>query len=256
MEKKAIEGITISIIFAFLWIPMGQTSFLIEHWMKLGTFLLPILFFIAVTFQERGTEESFRAPKFFGLLLFGAYLIHQFEEHWIDLFGNEYAFQGSINSLVQSVLSSSPDQNGPLTAEAIFVINTSLVWLVATIAIWQAPQRVFPTFALASIVIINALVHILGGVLTLSYNPGLLTSILVFVPLAMLAYLRIPARRAVLLISIVWATLAHIIMGVGMMASTWWGLISPLTYYAVLIAWSVLPFAISVAAPRKFLEDN
>ncbi|MEL7548151.1 MAG: HXXEE domain-containing protein [Pseudomonadota bacterium] len=256
MAIKTIEGIAISIIFAFLWIPVGQIPFLIEHWMKLGTFVLPMLFFIAITFQEPGNEEWFRAPKLLGLFLFGAYLIHQFEEHWIDVFGNEYAFQGSINSLVQRVLSSSPDKNGPLTAEAIFVINTSLVWLVAAIAIWQAPQRVFPTLALASIVIINAFVHIAGGVLTLSYNPGLLTSIIVFVPLATLTYLRIPARQAALLLSIVWAVLAHIIMAVGMMASTWWGLISPRIYYAILITWSVLPFAVSVVAPRKFLYEE
>lgn len=256
MAKKGIEGLTISIIFAFLWVPIGQTPFLVEHWMKLGTFVLPMLLFMMITFQEPEIEKRFRAPRFLALLLFSAYLTHQFEEHWIDLFGNEYAFQGSINSLVERVISSSPDQTGPLTAEAIFVINTSLVWMVAVIAIWQAPQRVFPTLALAAIVIINAFVHIAGGVFTLSYNPGLLTSILVFVPLATLTYLRIPARRVALLLSIVWAILAHIIMGAGMMASTRWGLISPLTYYAVLIAWSVFPFAISVATPRKFLEDQ
>ncbi|MEL6416855.1 MAG: HXXEE domain-containing protein [Pseudomonadota bacterium] len=251
MTKNAVEGIALLIVFAFLWIPIGQTPFLVEHWMKLGTFLLPMLFFIALTFHGPISATSFRAPKFLALLLFAAYLIHQFEEHWIDLFGNEYAFQGSINSLVQRVLSFSPSQTGPLTAEAIFVINTSLVWLVAAVAIWQAPQRIFPTFALAAIVIINALVHIVVGVSTLSYNPGLLSSILVFIPLATFTYWRIPARRTVLLVSLVWGILAHMIMGVGMMASTWWELISPLNYYAVLIAWSILPFALSIAARRE-----
>ena len=255
MTTKTVQGFAILIVFVLLWIPAGQSTFLISHWMKLGTLMLPLLLFVAFKSHEPGREPRYRSPGFVAILLLAAYLIHQFEEHWIDVLGNQYAFQGSINALVQNALVPPPDQIGPLTEEAIFFINTSLVWLVAAIAIWQAPERTFPTLALAAIVIVNGIVHIAGSILTLKYNPGLLTSVLIFVPFAILAYMVIPARRAVTFLSVAWAVSAHIIMAIGMMASTWWGLISPPVYYAILVAWSVLPLALSMAAPRK-LEDK
>ncbi|MEM6651212.1 MAG: HXXEE domain-containing protein [Pseudomonadota bacterium] len=244
MSKKTVEGLLILIVFAALWVPFGQTDFLITHWMKVGSMMLPFIIFIAVAFQTPKQTISIGGPKAVALALLAAYILHQHEEHWIDIFGNVYAFQGSINALVASISTPPPGQTGPLTAEAIFVINTSLVWLVGLIAIWQAPERRFPSLALAAIVLVNALVHIAGSIVTVSYNPGLLTSILVFLPIAFWAYLRLAGKRNLVLLSLAWAVLAHIIMGLGMMASTWWGLIAPLSYYFVLVVWSLVPLAV------------
>ena len=63
------------------------------------------------------------------------------------------------------------------------MINTSLVWLVGVLAIWRSPKHLFPLIAMASIIVVNGIVHLLAGVVKFQYNPGLLTSIIIFIPL-------------------------------------------------------------------------
>jgi len=231
--------------FAFLWLPLGQHGFLYEHWMKLGTFMMPFLIFAALSFGSQLGPANIKSPKFIALALLCAYLIHQFEEHWIDVFGSVYAFQASVNAIIATLTNGPADPTRPLTAEGIFVINTSLVWLVGFIAIATAPNRVFPTLCMAGIVLVNGLVHIAGALAFAAYNPGLLTSIAVFVPFSIAAYIWIGAPRGRVAASIVWAVLGHVIMGLGLMASAVWGTIMPLVYYALLVGWSLLPGSLS-----------
>jgi hypothetical protein len=104
-----------------------------------------------------------------------------------------------------------------------------------------APQNVFPTLAMIAITLTNGLVHIASAIVQLAYNPGLLTSLLLFLPMSWIAFRVIPARRSQKVLALAWAALAHILMALGMMASTWWGVISPQIFYISLIAWSLLP---------------
>ncbi|MEM7701286.1 MAG: HXXEE domain-containing protein [Pseudomonadota bacterium] len=232
--------------FAFLWLPLGQHGFLYEHWMKLGTFMMPFLIFAAFSFGSPQGPAGIKRPKLIALALLCAYLIHQFEEHWIDVFGNVYAFQASVNGIISSLTNGPADPTRPLTAEGIFVINTSLVWLAGFIAIGTAPNRMFPTLCMAGIVLVNGLVHIAGALAFFTYNPGLLTSIVVFVPFSIAAYIWIGAPKSRVVASIVWAVLGHVIMGLGLMASAVWGTITPLVYYALLVGWSLLPGSLSI----------
>ena len=158
--------------FAFLWLPLGQHGFLYEHWMKFGTFMMPFLIFAALSFGSQLGPAAIKSPKFIALALLCAYLIHQFEEHWIDVFGNVYAFQASVNGIIATLTEGPADPTRPLTAGGIFVINTSLVWLVGFIAIGTAPNRVFPTLCMAGIVLVNGLVHIAGTHAFSAYTPG------------------------------------------------------------------------------------
>ncbi|MEO0419767.1 MAG: HXXEE domain-containing protein [Pseudomonadota bacterium] len=258
--SNGLSAAALSIGFAFLWVPLGQHGFLYEHWMKLGTFMMPFLIFAALSFGSQLGPAVIKSSKFIALALLCAYLIHQFEEHWIDVFGNVYAFQASVNAIIATLTNGPADPTRPLTAEGIFVINTSLVWLVGFIAIATAPNRVFPTLCMAGIVLVNGLVHIAGALAFSAYNPGLVTSIVVFLPLSIAAYIWIGAQRGRVVASIVWAILGHVIMGLGLMASGVWGAITPQAYYALLVGWSLLPGLLSakgafedgsVAAPSK-----
>ncbi len=241
VAKSTLAGLAIAAAFACLWAPLGQEAFLHAHWMKVGTFMAPFLVFAALTFRADDAGAMARDAKLIALGLLVLYIAHQFEEHWIDVFGTPYAFQESVNGLVRAVTGAPSDRPGPLSVEAIFVINTSLVWLVGVLAVWRAPGHVFPTLAMAAIVLVNAVAHIASGLASFSYNPGLLTSVVLFLPGALLAYRALGASRRLVILSLAWAVLAHVIMVAGMMASTWWGVIAPEAYFAALIIWSIVP---------------
>ncbi|MEM9816370.1 MAG: HXXEE domain-containing protein [Cyanobacteria bacterium P01_D01_bin.6] len=76
----------------------------------------------------------------------------------------------------------------PLSPEAIYIINTSLVGLVGALEIWRSPKRVFTSLAMAGITLVNGISHIVVGIATQADNPGLLTAIVSFLPLAIAFY--------------------------------------------------------------------
>ena len=245
MKNQKLAFSSIVLLFFMLWAPLGQYEFLIEHWMKIGTYAVPFILLMFFSSRAKQTDSVYSDIKLMAVLLLVAYIIHQFEEHWIDFLGHQYAFYGDVNQLLLTVLDASSEAVRPLTPEAIFVINTSLVWLVGTIAIWRSPKHVFATLAMAGITLVNGISHILMGIAQQSYNPGLLTAVVLFLPLAIAFYRNVlttkSASKVQVIASIVWSILAHIIMVAGLLAANWFELMPETAYFAMLIAWSVIP---------------
>ncbi|MEO0911886.1 MAG: HXXEE domain-containing protein [Pseudomonadota bacterium] len=231
--------------FTMLWLPVGQYPFLIDHWMKIGTFMAPFLLLVAFAFKQPKSEKASIDFRLASLILLVAYIVHQFEEHWIDIFGNVYAFQGHVNAVLLGALDAPAGAEWPLTKEVIFFINTSLVWLVAALAIWSAPRHVFPALAMMGIVLVNAVAHINTTVTGGGYNPGLLTSLVIFLPLSLTFYVKSVrsglASLKEVLASVLWAVLAHVVMIAGVLGANWFNLFPEQVYYVLLILWSIVP---------------
>lgn len=236
------------LLFAMLWLPLGQYPFMLDHWMKLGTYAVPFLLIGAFTFYEKAPIQPGETLKFIAILFFIAYVLHQFEEHWIDLTGKYYAFYTYNNNLIHGILGASPDAPKPLSKASVYVINTSLVWLVALNGLLRAPRHVFPLMAMAGITLVNALVHILAGVRTFTYNPGLLSSIVIFLPLYFWTFgymTRLQKRfRKQLYMGLLWAFLAHVLMVGGLLAANWFHWIPEWVYFVLLIFWSLVPLGL------------
>ncbi len=244
-DSRLVFGSTL-LLFGMLWLPLGQYDFLIDHWMKIGTYAVPFLLIGVFSFSTRDhSKNRIQQFRFIGVLLLIAYIIHQFEEHWVDLYGNYYAFYDFNNDFIRSNLGASDSTVIPLTKEAIFMINTSLVWLVGALAIWFSPRNRFPLIAMGSIIVVNGFVHILAGLIKLQYNPGLVTSIIIFLPLYFwfVNYLlkRSKSYKPQILGGLAWAFLAHVIMVAGLLMANWFHLFPELVYFIVLIIWSILP---------------
>lgn len=248
------SGLALTLAFLMLWVPLGQHEFLLPHWMKVGTFMAPFLVFAAISFRDE-TKSFPQDLRFIALMLLVAYIAHQFEEHWVDVFGRHYAFQDSVNNLLRTAMGEPADRPGPMTPETVFVINTSLVWFVGALAVWRSPHDAFPLLCMAAIVLVNAVSHIVAAGVTGLYNPGLLTSVVVFIPAALIAYRWSGACGSAIGLSLLWAVLAHVIMIYGVLASTWLGLIPPIAYYAALVFWSVVPTMAS-SAFDPFLKNT
>jgi hypothetical protein len=143
----------------------STSSWLYPHWVAaalcMGIFLL--LLAPALTL-------SWELPILLIYLQIPVYMLHQVEEHTGDRFRrfvNQQAF-GGVEAL---------------TPESILVINLPGVWGVTLLSLYAA-LFFGAGWGLAGIylVLVNALFHVTGGVAKRAYNPGLWTSLALFLP--------------------------------------------------------------------------
>lgn len=104
-----------------------------------------------------------------------AYLCHVAEEY----FGGFTAWIGTVIGR-------------PLPLSAFLLINAvALVVMVAAIrAATQHERHGWMAIAVATVLLVNAVLHLLGSMATGTYSPGLITGVVVYVPLAQLALVR------------------------------------------------------------------
>ena len=113
-----------------------------------------------------------------------AYLLHQFEEHGIDAHGVPYAFRGFLCAM----LGLGAPSTCPIPAAFITAVNVPVVWLAGPASALLGRRR--PEIALSyfSVPAVNAFAHIGPAVANGGYDPGLLTALLLFVPLCAWAF--------------------------------------------------------------------
>lgn len=101
-----------------------------------------------------------------------AYMIHQVEEHAGD------RFRTFVNSVVCN------GREGLTTTDVLW-INIGGVWLVH-LAAFYAARFVEPGWGLTAVylMLVNGLSHLIGAMKFRGYNPGLATSVILFLPLS------------------------------------------------------------------------
>lgn len=128
-----------------------------------------------------------------------AYLLHQLEEHYHDRF-RRYA-----NRLL----------GDGIGRGAIFAVNLLAVWLLILLAFYLA-YYVNPAWGLVAVYLtgVNALTHVAVALRRREYNPGLLTALLLFVPLSVWGAIEVssayPVSGAVRLAAIGVAVVGHL----------------------------------------------
>ncbi|MCQ0986929.1 HXXEE domain-containing protein [Jiella marina] len=153
---------------------------LIEHWVY-GGFLAGLLF-LALTpvFAWQWT-----AAMTLVFLQLPVYMIHQFEEH------DDGRFAAAINALLG---------RGRIVLDdtAVFVINVPGVWGVNAISIWLAFAAGIGWGLIGVyLTLVNALAHIGQAIRLRAYNPGLVTAVLLFLPVGLLAAFTVGAEPTV-----------------------------------------------------------
>lgn len=125
-------------------------------------------------------------------LLMLAYLVHQFEEHGIDLTGRTYHFITYANGALAELY---PDGGLRLTELSIYRINTLLVWVPFLLAIWAGRRFPWVGLAAAGLMLTNSGLHIFQTFTRGEYNPGLATAVVLFLPIS-LNYFSVSRRYA------------------------------------------------------------
>ncbi|MEM9236846.1 MAG: HXXEE domain-containing protein [Verrucomicrobiota bacterium] len=138
-------------------------------------------------------EESIALPLFLSLPV---YMIHQYEEH------DDNQFADFLNGLMGA------EKKG-LSPAHVWIINVVFVWflLLATFYLTELSSNlgVLAAYLLA----INGFVHVAWAVAFRRYNPGLWTSLILFLPLAVWIFAAIPASLAIHATSAILIVILH-----------------------------------------------
>ncbi|MEP9378860.1 HXXEE domain-containing protein [Aquabacter sp. CN5-332] len=160
-------------------------------WIGLGACAILILLLVAGDGLQADRRISrWQDMAWLTWLGVAAYLLHQFEEHGIDLFGHSYAFRGEACM----VLGFRDAVSCPVPFSYITAVNVVSVWGAGLIAALAAPRRPLIGLSFFAIPFVNLFAHLGPMLMQRHYNPGLLSAVLVFLPLSVWALL-VAVRR-------------------------------------------------------------
>jgi hypothetical protein len=158
----------------------NMLSRLTKYWVY-GGFLAGILLFALLPELSRNWSTALLAV----FLQLPVYMLHQYEEHDNDRF--RIFFNRTIGG-GQEVLS----------PEAVFIINVPGVWgIIATSFYLAAYVSLGDGLIAVYLTLVNAVVHVVTGIASRSYNPGLATAVAMFLPAGGFAILQLQATGEV-----------------------------------------------------------
>jgi hypothetical protein len=178
-----------------------MVNWLYKNWAKLSVLLAIILTIFIIVFIK--TENT---VLFLIWIQIPVYLLHQFEEHARN------GFKNYINKKVFKV----QEGDFPLNDKNIFWINIPIIWiLMPTFAVLSSINMMFglwiPYFA-----VLNSLSHVIFSIRNREYNPGLIVSLILGIPVGAYAlivfYSNIAVPTIISILSIFFALLLHIII--------------------------------------------
>lgn len=238
------------LVFGALWLPLGQQAFVYGEWPQfaLGGALFGLLA-VSVAWGS-GTR---RPERLILLAILAVYMLHQFEEHGVDLEGRYFAFEATINGIFGPLLGCPANLPCPFDPQTLFLVNSILVWwLIASVAAAGAGYG-FADLMAVSIMTVNAATHIGAALTTGAYNPGLGSAVLLFLPVGIAATVWIVRRFAVpawqVVASLLYGAALHATLALGIVAHQR-GWIGAFGYGVLLFAAASIPAALTLRRAR------
>jgi len=149
-------------------------------WIGLAVAMVLVVLLFATNLLRGGTTHSrWRDLRWLSFLANAAYLVHQFEEYGIAANGVHHAFPDALCS----VLGQQPYPACGIPPLFYLAVNLPLVWVAAPLAALCSRRRPLSGLALWGVIAVNAIVHIGPSIATLRYGAGLVTAVVLFVPL-------------------------------------------------------------------------
>jgi len=178
-----------------------MTNWLYRNWAKLS-----VLLAIAITLLVIYFIKLENTVLFLIWIQIPIYLLHQFEEH---------ARNGFKNYINKKVF---PVQGGeyPLNDKNIFWINIPIIWILMPIFAGLSSVNIMFGLWIPYFAVFNSLSHVIFSIRNREYNPGLIVSLILGIPIGIYAliifysYTAVPAITSI--ISIFFAVLLHIVV--------------------------------------------
>lgn len=232
-----------------------MNSVLLE-WPYVGIGLAVLLItWIALERRPAGSPPRFRDPASVLPLLWPMYLVHQFEEHGVDVLGRRYAFLAELCG----VLGHEDLLTCPVDPEVVFAVNVGGCHIAFILAV--ALRRTRPLVAACAwgIPIVNAVIHVGSAMFHSAYNPGVVTSLVLFAPLTAWM-LRVVVqsgaveRRHVLRIIATGVAMHAVLMGSLLLRER--GLVSHGALLSINVANGLLPLVFGLPFTRSFAKER
>ena len=187
--------------FAFVW-----------PWIGLGAAGLLLILLTTNALRSDRAVTRWRDMTWLTWAATCAYLVHQFEEHGIDVQGTAYAFRGAMCAQ----LGLGDPKTCPVPYSFITVVNICAVWVAGPLSALLAARWPVIGLSLFAVPFANLFAHAVPAAMTGQYNPGLVTALVLFLPLSLLAFAAAVTRyhlgfRAVLA-TIVAGVALHVIL--------------------------------------------
>lgn len=147
-------------------------------WPYLGLAIgLAGLAFLALRSRPPAQPHRWRDPEWLVCLMLPVYMVHQFEEHAVDLLGRHYHFIVDMCSALRR-----PPNDCPADPAFVLAVNAGAVWIAGLTAILR--RRTAPLVGACAIGLpwVNGMAHLGAAISEGSYNSGLLTGIVLFLP--------------------------------------------------------------------------
>jgi len=178
---SAVWLLLVYVVFGAIHLVPAISGYLELRWMDVGLGGALVISLMLLGGRQASPDLSRDPVLTLNWILLLVYFLHQFEEHGVDLFGRDYHFMTYANTILSG-------SGLELTINSIYRINTLVVWLPFLIGVWGGRRFTWPGVAAAGLVLVNGISHILMAVSRGEYNPGLATSVLVFLPVAYLYF--------------------------------------------------------------------
>lgn len=173
--------------------------------------------FTGDTLRHNPLISRWRDPVWLSWLSIPIYMLHQFEEYGVDLMGRTHSFPDSLCS----ALGQGNYPSCSIPHEFFLFVNISLVWLFAVVGAKFCRRHPFIGLGLYSVMIVNAAVHIISAIIRQSYNPGLLSAVVLFLPaffwMCRVCFGRERVRKIWIGVWIISGTITHVILVISLL---------------------------------------
>jgi len=176
-------------------------NWLYKNWAKLSVLFAIVLTVFIVIFIKLENIVLFLI-----WIQIPIYLLHQFEEHAWN------GFQNYINKKVFKVY----EGNFPLNEKNIFWINIPIIWILMPIFAGLSSINIMFGLWIPYFAVFNSLSHVIFSIRNREYNPGLIISLILGIPvgtytlIVFYSYIAVPV--VISIISIFFVLLLHIII--------------------------------------------
>lgn len=176
-------------------------DWLYSNWAKLGLILAIIITLLIFTVVTPGNFLLFLI-----WMQLPIYLLHQYEEH------NWNGFKNYVNRSVFKV----EEGNFPLNDKIIFWVNIPIIWIIMPLFSVLSGLNIFFGLWIPYFAVLNSLTHVIVSLKNWEYNPGLLVSLTLGIPVGVYtlvtfySYIQVPLLVSI--VSILVAVFLHLMV--------------------------------------------
>lgn len=154
---------------------------LVWPYMGLGAALLLTLLLATDLLRSDRTVSRWRDIVWLAWAGTLAYLVHQFEEHGVDAQGAPYAFRG----MLCANFGFADPKACAVPFSFITAVNVSVVWLAGPASALLGRRWPLVALSFFATPFVNLFAHLMPALFEWRYNPGLVTALVLFLPLSL-----------------------------------------------------------------------